>query len=151
MIDSVIGFLYLLSAIEAKTKCTFNFLRIFVILLIQIFIKNSLRRPFWFVIIPIRFLVNNLLILIGIFLSINSQSLEEVANTFPDFVLMIVSSKSNKAYEEYKSKGFSFFTRIDKEDKPFDPENPDTNDVEQLQNGLTSASVRKRQNGTGLH
>ena len=55
-----------------------------------------------------------------------------------------VSSKSNKSYEEYKSKGFSFFTRIDKEEKPIDPENPDINDNEQLQNGFTSASVRKR-------
>jgi hypothetical protein len=61
-----------------------------------------------------------------------------------------VSSKSNKAYEEYKLRGFSFFTtRIDKDDKVIDPENPDiNNDMEQLQNGFTSASVRKRQNGT---
>ena len=63
-----------------------------------------------------------------------------------------VSSKSNKAYEEYKLKGFSFFTtRIDKDDKVIDPENPDINDMEQLQNGLTSASVRKRQNGSSSH
>jgi len=62
-----------------------------------------------------------------------------------------VSSKSNKAYEEYKLKGFSFFTRVDKEDKPIDPENPDINDNDQFQNGLTSASVRKRQNGSTSH